>query len=152
MTKGSLSTNSNTKEQVISGRIWLAGLLGIIGAVLANLIVRAILVAALPLFAEFPPMQAGAIAMLTTFGTLLAAIVYALLVRFVPCPLTVFRWVAVVALILSILPNLVLVSNPTAIPFPGASGLSFGILIVFHIVAALVSVLILTSMTRKTNN
>lgn len=146
-----ISSKKLSQEQVNLGRIWLAGLLGSAGAVIANLITRAVLFAALPLPAEFPPLQMGAIAMLTAIGTLLAAVVYALVARFLSRPVTVFRWIAIVVLIVSILPNFALMVNPTAIPFPfpGASGLAFGVLIVFHIVAALVSVLTLTGMTRK---
>lgn len=151
MTTSAISSQKQTLEPVNRGRIWLAGLLGMVGAVAVNLIVRAILFAVLPLPVEFPPFQAGAIVMLTGIGALLAAVVYALIARFTSRPVTVFRWVALVALILSILPNLALAANPTAIPFPfpGASGLAFGVLIVFHVAAALVSVLILTGMTLK---
>jgi hypothetical protein len=138
-------------ETVDARRIWLAGLVGCVAAVITNLLARAVLFAAFPLSAEFPPLQAGAIAIFTAAGTLVAAVVYALIIRFTQRPVTIFRWVAAAVLILSILPNIALMVNPTAIPFPfpGASGLAFGVLIVFHVVAALVCVVALTRLTRK---
>ena len=146
-----LGSKISTHESVNAKRIWLAGLVGVAASVIANLLARALLFAVLPLPNEFPPLQVGAIAMLTAVGTLLAAVVYALIIRFTRRPVTIFRWVALAALILSILPNLALVADPIAIPFPfpGASSLAFGALIVFHVVAALVSVTALTSLTRE---
>lgn len=151
MTTQTLNMKRQVRETVDARRIWLAGLVGIVASVAANLVLRALFFAVMPLPVDFPPLQAGAVATVTTIGTLAAAIVYALIVRFSARPVTVFRWVAVVALILSILPNLALVADPTAIPFPfaGASSMAFGVLIAFHIVAALVSVAVLTGMTRK---
>jgi hypothetical protein len=146
-----LRSKKLTHGSVNAKRIWLAGLVGAAASVIANLLARAVLFAVLPLPAEFPPLQVGAIAMLTAVGTLLAAVVYALIVRLTSRPVMVFRWVALAALILSIVPNLALMADPTAIPFPfpGASSQAFGALIVFHVVAALVSVITLTSLTRE---
>jgi hypothetical protein len=42
----------------------------------------------------------------------------------------------------------VMMANPAAAPFPGASALAFGVLIVFHIVAGLVAILVLTRLTK----
>jgi hypothetical protein len=52
--------------------------------------------------------------------------------------------VAMVVLVLSIIPNFVMMANPGMMPFPGGSALTFGVLIVFHVVAGLVSVWVLT--------
>jgi hypothetical protein len=59
--------------------------------------------------------------------------------------------VATIAFILSIVPNLLSAANPDAIPFPfpGASPTAFLILIAFHVVAYLTSVLVLTRMAVK---
>lgn len=135
--------------KVILGRIWWVGLLGAAASVAANLILRAVFFMVLPLPDAFPPLQPAAIAAFTLIGTILAAVVFAVVVRFSRTPLRTFRIVAGVALVLSILPNFGLMVNPSAAPFPGGSALAFGILIVFHGVAALVCVEILTRMTRK---
>jgi CHASE3 domain sensor protein len=37
-----------------------------------------------------------------------------------------------------------MMANPGMMPFPGGSALTFGVLIVFHVVAGLVSVWVLT--------
>jgi len=139
------------QEQVNARRIWFAGLVGVVASVIANLLARAVLFAVLLLSAQFPPLQVGAIAIFTAVGTLMAAVVYALIVRFTRRPVMIFRWVATAALIFSILPNIALIANPATIPFPfpGASGLAFGALIVFHVLAALVSVIALTRLTGE---
>jgi hypothetical protein len=55
-------------------------------------------------------------------------------------PARTFWWVAIVALLLSILPNLGLMADPSAAPMPGGTAQANGVLIVFHFVAGLVFV------------
>lgn len=136
-------------ELVIPGRIWWAGAIGVAAAVVCNLIVRAVLFALLPLPEQFLPLQPTAIATFTVSGTALAAVVFALVVRFSVTPIRTFRVIAIVALVVSILPNLGLMANPSAAPFPGGSALAFGVLCIFHGIAALVCAAVLTTLTQK---
>jgi hypothetical protein len=148
----SVRTYANTQQSPIDlRRIWLAGLVAVVASVAANLIVRALLFAVLDLPGDFPPFQVGAIAMLTTLGVVAATIVFAIVARFARNPVKTYAIIAAVALVLSILPNLASMANPDAIPFPfpGASPLAFGVLIIFHIVAAVVAVAVLLGMTRR---
>ena len=64
-------------------------------------------------------------------------------------PIRTFRIVALVALVVSILPNLSLMANPAGAPFPGATSQGFGLLIVFHVVAAVAAVATLTTLARR---
>ena len=139
---------SSTKT-IKTSRLLGVGLLAVVAAVIANLIARAILLAVLDLPADFPPLQPPAIIFFTTIGTALGALVYAILIRRSSRPARTFTTIAVVALVISILPNLGLMANPAAAPFPGGSALAFGALIVLHIVAALAAVLVLLGLTRS---
>jgi hypothetical protein len=144
-----MSTNQAEGEHVNTRRIWLAGLVGIVASIIANLVVRALLFAVLPLPGDFPPLQPGSLVVFTAVGTFLAAVVFAVIARFSSRPVSTFRIVAIIALVVSVLPNLALMANPEAAPFPGGNALAFGSLVVFHVVAALVSFLALTRLTRE---
>lgn len=124
------------------------GFFAVAASIIANLILRAIAFAVWDLPTEFPPLQPVAIAAFTLGGTVLATWVYAFIRKRAKKPESLFRWIALVALIVSIIPNFLLMSNPTLTPFPGGSSTTFGVLILFHVVAALVSVSILTSLGR----
>lgn len=124
--------------------LWQAGLLAIVGSVVANLIVRAIALALLDLPTDFPPLQAGSITFFTVVGTLGAVIVYAIIQGRSEQPARTFQIVAAVALVLSALPNVALAINPSAAPFPGGTSSAFIVLMLFHVVAAVVSVGALT--------
>jgi hypothetical protein len=148
-TDQSLQSPPPGDKEIIPGRIWRAGLLGIVAAVVANLIFRVIVVAILPLSANFPPFQPAAVASFTLIGTALAAVVFAVVVRFSPEPIHAFRIIAAASLLISFLPNFTFMDNPSAAPFPGGSALTFGVLCLFHIIAALVCVTILTTLPRN---
>jgi hypothetical protein len=128
------------------GKIARAGLVAIVAAVAANILARVILFALLPLPAEFPPLQIGAIAFLTTLGVGAGVVVYTLISRVSRQPNQIFTIVALAALVLSIIPNLIAVADPNAIPFPfpGATSMAFGALIVFHVIAGLIAIVVLT--------
>ena len=130
-------------------RLIQAGLLGVFASAAVNLLMRAVLFAVLPLPADFPPLQPVPITLFTMIGTALAAVVFAVVVRISGAPIRVFRILSLVALVLSILPNVSLMINLASAPFPGGSALAFGVLILFHIAAALVSVGILTTWGQK---
>ena len=144
-----MSSLTTAPSTIAARRLWWAGPLTAIAAVAANLVVRALLFTIFNPPADFPPLQPPPIAMFTFAGTLLAAPVLAIVARFSRAPIQTFAVVAAVALVVSILPNLALMANPAASPFPGGSAFAFGLLIVFHVVAAVVCVVLLTALTRK---
>ncbi len=141
--------NKNGQEQIDHGRIWWVGLLAIGASVVANLLVRTMLYALFELPAEFPPLQAGAIALLTVLYTFVGVVVFAIVARFARRPITAFRLIATVALILSLVPNLFLARNPDAGPFPGGEAQAFMALLVFHLVTFISVVGMLTTLTVK---
>lgn len=130
------------------GRLLRAGLLSVVAAVAANLIAFFILRAMLDLPADFLPLSVGAITFFTVVGTGLGALVFAWLSRRSATPFRTYRNVAVVVLILSIIPNILAVFNPAMFPFPGGTAMDFIVLILFHVIATVVSVAVLFRLAR----
>lgn len=121
-------------------RLLLLGLLAIIGSVLVNTLLRILALALLPIPAGFIQLQIPMlIVVFTVIGTLGAFIVFALINRFARNPLRLFRVVASVVLVLTFIPDLLLLSSPTA------NLASVATLIVMHIATYLVCVGVFTS-------
>jgi predicted membrane channel-forming protein YqfA (hemolysin III family) len=129
-------------------RLLQAGLLTIVAAVVANLVVRLLVGALTPIDPAFLPLGFGAITAFTVLGVALGAVVYALIARRAANPARTFTVVAVVALVVSILPNLALMANPAAAPMPGGTAAYYGLLILFHIVAGVVAIVLLPRLGR----
>jgi hypothetical protein len=142
--EGILSEKIIQSDRIALLLILRAGINSVFAAVVANLVTRIILGAVLGLPAEFPPLQYPAIAFLTILGTSAGAVVFYLISRRSHNPIRTYWIVAMAALALSIIPNFFMMANPSMMPFPGGSALTFGVLIVFHLVAGFTSVWVLT--------
>jgi hypothetical protein len=123
-------------------------------AIAGNLLLWLLAEALFPIPPEFLPLDPGPIIMFTILGVGAATLVFALLARFSRRPITVFRWVAVVALLLSIVPNVQLLldsSGATGVPFPASAMSVPGMwtLILMHVLSAGVAVWALTTLTRE---
>ena len=138
------TTKPTTLERNNSGGLWRAGLLSVAAAVVANIVAFFIARAVFDLPAGFPPLSVGAITFFTVIGTGLGALVYGWLSRRSAHPARTYRLVALVALIISIIPNILAALNPAMFPFPGGTATAFLVLTVFHVIAAVVSVTVLT--------
>jgi hypothetical protein len=120
-------------EQSSLGRATLKALVVAISATLA---VWWLAVTALAIPAEFPPLAGPAPTIFfTVIGTLGAAGVLGIVRRRATHPAATFRRIALMALVLSFLPDLWLLSGSSS--FPGATSTGVGVLMVLHIVAAL---------------
>lgn len=126
-----------------------AGLIAIVAAVAANLMALAIVRAVTDLPTEFLPLQYPPIAIFTALGVALGAVVFAIVSRVSRQPVRTFWIVAMVALLVSLIPNAMFAINPVAAPAPGGSALAYGVLMIFHVIAAFVCVPILTSVGRR---
>ena len=136
-------TPDRTKTRRIGLRLWLVGLLAIITSVVANLLVRLLAMATLDISPDFELLSSyGTIISLTAFGVLGAVIVFALLARFARRPILMFKRIAVVALVLSLVPDFLLLVASV----PGATAVSVGVLMVMHVVAWTISVGMLTTL------
>lgn len=124
--------------------VW-TGLQAIIGSVVAALAVRAAAQAALDIPSGFPPLMSPAPTIfLTVVGVMLAVAVFAELRRSASQPIRSFRIAAAVALVLSFLPDIWLLTDAAGSSFPGATIAGVGTLMVQHIVVAAVVVWLLT--------
>ena len=144
---GSVDTRS---EVVATDRILPIGALAVILAVVGNLIVRAIGLQLVDVSPEFMPLASpGPVVFFSVIGVVLAVAVFWMIALRARRPFTTFRTVATVALIASLVPNVLLLLNGSGVP--GSSTGAVIILIVMHVVAYLASVGVLTTLTRETN-
>ena len=145
----STTANQSLSNGVDRSKLLRAGIASVAAAVAANLVAFFIVRAVLDLPADFPPLSVGAITLFTVVGTGLGALVFAWLSRRSATPFKTYRNVAVVALIISIIPNILAAFNPATFPFPGGTAAAFMALILFHLVAFVVSVAVLFRLSRR---
>ena len=146
-----LNASSSTiaqQERIAWNRLWWVGLLTIVAAAIANVLVRTLAVALFGVSSEFELLQPGAVAGSTVLFLVLAVGAFALVGRFSRQPITLYRRIAVVALILSLF-------NPLAVGlglFPVTGTVTVGIVVtmlVMHVVAAAIAVGLLTTLGRE---
>ena len=128
-------------------KLWWAGPLTVLAAIIGVLIVRAIAIAILP--APYAP--GLAMLMLPIILTLIlctgAVLVFALVGRFAKNPVPAYLIVSSIFLVISFLPDLAAVSAP----FPGA-GWPYSItLMIMHVVAGFITVYMLIKLTANGN-
>ena len=126
-----------------------ASLSAIIGSTIANLVLlfalRPVVIdSAMPLasLAVLP------VASLTIMGAAGAIIVYALLRRYAPHPATTFLWVSALVLVLSLIPDYLVIDRMTG-HFAGATPAAGLTLMLMHVVAAAIIVWSLISLWKK---
>jgi hypothetical protein len=126
-------------------KLWWAGPLTVVAAIIGVLIVRAIAMLILQ-----PPYAPGlAMIMLPVMLTLIlctgAVIVYALVGRFAKNPIRTYVIISAVFLVISFLPDIAVASAP----FPGA-GWAYAItLMIMHVVAGFITVYTLIKLTTN---
>ncbi len=130
-------------ERVDFGRLLWVGPLAIAAAVVANVLVRTVAVVLFDVSPGFPALALGPTVVFTVVGVLGAVLVFALVARFARRPVRLFRRIALVVLLVSFVPNvLLLLSDSVA----GATVPAVGTLMFEHVVAWAVSVGILTTL------
>jgi len=129
--------------------LWLVSLLTIIAATIANLIVRAIAFALLPLSTTFEPLAWQSVILMTVVGVVLACGVYALVRRFSRRAVRVYTVIAVIALFISLIPDVLILSDPIA--FEADTTIpEVAVMMGLHGVAAIVSIIMLTRLAPPT--
>ncbi len=145
-----MSLTQSTK-QIDKSKIWQTGFIAVAASVVANLVAYFLLntILDLPSPSDFPPLSPVAIGFITALFTFFGVAVFALLTRNTANPVRVFWIVATVAFIISIIPNIISALNPAAapFPFPVSSALGFWVLIVFHVIAYLITTFVMTTRT-----
>jgi uncharacterized membrane protein len=134
-------------EHVALSRILPAGVLAIVLAVVANLIVQFIGVRVVDVSPQFPALASPVpIILFTAIGVALAVVVFAVIARRSARPYALFQRVALVCLVLSLVPNVLILVNQGSTP--GASTGAIVILMIMHVVAYLIVVGVLATRTR----
>jgi hypothetical protein len=145
--------STEPSERVRYARLWWVGLLAIVLSVAANLVVRALALTLLPIAPEFIPLSTpGPVIFFTAIGVLAAVLVFALVGRFSTRPARTYTVLAVVALVLSLIPNVLMLVNPASFPFTGINAANVVVLMVQHGVAAAVAVWVLTTQAVETTS
>jgi hypothetical protein len=125
------------KKWIDWSRLWWVGLGVIMASVVANLLVRSAVLALFPT----QIMTSDHIILLTVIGTLGAVLVFALVVWLASNPIKLYRLIAGVALVLSFIPDILLLVT-------GFSVIIVGAYIFMHIVTAAICVIGLTRFTK----
>jgi hypothetical protein len=131
-------------------RIAVYGLIAVIGSVVVNLIIRAIGVAIIDVAPEFGPLAdpTGTV-IFTTVLVLIAVIVFAIVDRKAGNPVRMFNIIALIALIVSFVPDILLLVSPESAPFPGATPAAVIILMLQHVAAYAITVYTLTVLAYR---
>ncbi len=127
------------------GRFALVGLGTVAAAVLANLLVYVLGSAVVGYDPQFVVLaNASGTILFTVVPAIVAVLLYAALMRFTSNPARIFTNIAVVVLVLSLIPDLTYIPSVA-----GATSGQTAILMLMHVVAAVVIVSALTTLTRS---
>ena len=141
---------SQTHQPLAFSRIALYGLIAIVGSIALNLVIRAIGMTFVDVSPEFEPLgEAAPTIVFTTVLVFLAVIVFAIVDRVAANPVRVFNIIALVALALSVIPDLGLLLRPDQVPFGGITAGAVAIMILIHIAAYAVTVYSLTVLAYR---
>jgi MFS family permease len=135
------SATSLPIERATWGRLWLIGLLAILASEIVNVMLATLAVSLL----SVPPsmqLQLPVYSVFTIVGVLGAVLVFALINRLSRRPIQLYRIIATIVLLISFVPDFLLLSAP------GAHVSDVAVLIVMHIATFLVTVGMLTTLTR----
>jgi hypothetical protein len=132
---------SHQHERISWKRLWLTGLIVIVIATLVNALLNVLALSFLSISTKFMQLH-GPVIPFTIAGSLGAVLAFALIVRLTRRPILLYRIIATVVLVLSLIPDLGLRSAP------GASVSAIGTLMVMHTLTYLICVGLLTTVTR----
>ncbi|HEX5690472.1 MAG TPA: DUF6069 family protein [Roseiflexaceae bacterium] len=137
--------SSDSSGRVDFSRLWWAGPLAIVAAVVVNIIIQQIAAAVLQPDPQFMPLTIGVVSTFTVIGVLGAVLVYALIGRFSQRPIMLFRRVALIALVVSLIPDILMAFTGF---IPGTTVPNVIVLMIMHVAAWAVAVGVLTRFAR----
>ena len=124
--------------RAVGGRTWRVWLRLLLVAVIGNLLLRIVALAIFEIPPEFAPLAiAGPTVFFTAIGVIAAVAVWLLVGRVSARPVQLFRKIAIAALLLSLLPDVWLLTDAAADAFPGATIPAVITLMLQHGLAAL---------------
>ena len=123
-------------------RVWLAGGAALVFSLLANAIVRTVMVVVFPISPLFRALSTwDTIIIFTLVGVFGATVVFAILARLTKHAIKLFRWLAGFLLVVSFVPNILMLT----LDAPGATVPSVISLMVMHVITASITVGLLTT-------
>ena len=126
-------------------RLLWVGPLTILAAIVANVIIQQIAVAVLNPDPAFLPLTLLPPIIFTVVGVLGAVIVYAVIGRFARQPVHLFRRVALVTLVVSFIPDILMLITGFN---PGTTAANVAVLLLMHVIAWAIAVGILTRLAQ----
>lgn len=139
------ATSARASARPALGRLLWVGPLAIVAATLASVVLQQLAVALLRPDPAFLPLTLLPPIIFTVVGVLGAVIVYALAGRFARDPNPLFRRIALVALIVSFIPDILMLITGFN---PGTTLANVLVLMLMHVVAWAITVELLTRLTR----
>lgn len=125
--------------------LFVSGLKAVGGALLATSALRWLAVTLLTIPPDFLPLATPAPVIVFTAVPAIGAVgVYALVRRMTSRPAFVFRWIGAVVLVLSIMPDLWLLTDAASETFPGTTPAAVLVLMALHVAAAVPIIWFLT--------
>lgn len=141
----SITPSTAMTERVAISRIWWVGLIAILASVLVNEAVTLLTVSLFSVPATFTPLTVGPIAAFTIGGVLGAIIVFAMVGRWSRRPIQLFRIISFYVLLILFVPDIGLLFVNA---LPDTNIITVGALMLMHILTAVISVGILTTLGR----
>ena len=135
-----LPSHDARSERIDVRRLLWVGPLVVVATTVANVIFTLVVTRLLGMSEEFPALTPPAIAMFTGVGIIGAVIVFAIVARFAREPISLFRKIALAVLLVSLVPDLLLLVAP---PEMRATVTQVIVLMLTHVVAAGVCVWLL---------
>ncbi len=145
----SITPRPGASERIAARRIWAAGPVAIAASVAANLILRAFAALLFHISPDFAPLtRIGQIVLFTLAGALGAVIVFAIMARTARDPVRLFRATAFVVLLVSLVPDVLLLAFKARLPFGGVTVHGVATLMAMHVATAAITVAMLTTLPR----
>jgi Family of unknown function (DUF6069) len=124
------------------GRLLRVGALVVAAAVAVNVVVRTVAVSLFGIGEGFLALDLGPTVMFTVIGVAGAVVVFGLISRFSRRPVRLFRWVALVVLVISLIPDVLVAPS-----IPGATIPGVLTLMIEHVASWAVAVTLLPRLT-----
>ena len=128
------------------GRLARVGALAVALAVVVNVVIRTAAVSVFGIGEGFLPLGVGPTVLFTAVGMVGAVVVFGLISRFARRPVRLFRRVAVVVLLISLVPNVLMLFSGS---MPGTTVAGVGTLMVEHVASWAIAVGVLTTLAGE---
>ena len=128
------------------GRLARVGAVAVAAAVVVNVLIRTVAVALFGIGEGFEPLGLGATVVFTLVGMTGAVVVFGLILRFFRRPVRLFRRVALVVLLVSLVPDVLMLFLDSV---PGATVAGVVTLMVEHVASWAVAVGVLTTLVKE---